>query len=1076
MICRDCKKSFFSASIDENLCDECRKKREDVAGDILSGLFGGATIFEPSDESATILETADETVLESSSAEATIAETVFEEQTNSTKSEENSFYKGGMLLDTYRVDSDPIQGGMGSVWRVYHQNWDVELAMKRPKKEFFITEAQKENFTNECKSWIELGLHPNIVSCYYVRDIEGIPTIFSEWMENGSLENHIKDKTLYEGSDQEIQKRLLDISIQFAYGLNYAHKRGLIHQDVKPDNLLLTYNWNAKVSDFGLAKARSVLSVTKETDSKNPNATIMAPTGGMTPAYCSPEQSSSRPLTRRTDIYSWAVSILEMYMGYKPWAHGSEKTGPMVGSVCEDYFDSCYVSIPESMKRVLKKCLQQNPENRYKDCDEVISELKTVYKEVTGEEYFRNESDSAKNTGGSLNNRALSYLDLGQTEEAKKLFYEASKLDNKNNYVLINQTFLFWRDGRINDLEAYSKFTEIDDVTLKERVIADFERERGMKIPFEYPAPIVGEDKGTPIVETSAVRIDGNVISFVVRIKESGNIFNAVKKYDVLSGKLLEEYPKEQEKACIPCDDDEFMTGLTKNGSEMFIAKYGKKAKLWDVKKQIVVRVYNSESEYPKEFPSVLPVRRGRMKTKDGMDIYMEAGVDKIYAYTPNYRCLCTIKLPRITDYTKEGVRGGIPNLYSDAESERLVLCDTGYNKAFWYIIDTPHDNKISAPYYIERFVDVDTALNNEKLIENYIKAFDEADRRKDSDTMLEIYNKARLLPSMEGESFIITMNEKLVQYLAPIGIKGVREVYKGSSGYINWQTRTDYLINGKSHLILSDDTMSFVYMDQGNPPVYKLPEDEQQKALHSYNSFIVESCSSDGNVSKKMVRINDSDRWLKCIHAVSHNGRYAILETRSHNGPEYEAVLKDIWTGEETIIYKRKDNPNPFNHIVFSDVPMAMRWIKENKYTSIKVYHLDTGEEKSINTDDLSLNAVFLSKDESSLIAVSGTEDYKKRVSVYNLNNQKWTHLYEGAHFKKVFASYNADFVFIKESGINIPDRMLVYRVSDGKCVYQITDNIVNLDRIKAISKNMTYFLSEENGPKSYAIEWDYK
>ena len=52
----------------------------------------------------------------------------------------------------------------------------------------------------------------------------------------------------------------------------------------------------------------------------------------------------------------------------------------------------------------------------------------------------------------------------------------------------------------------------------------------------------------------------------------------------------------------------------------------------------------------------------------------------------------------------------------------------------------------------------------------------------------------------------------------------------------------------------------------------------------------------------------------------------------------------------------------------------------------------------------------------------------------------------------------------------------MLVYRVSDGKCVYQITDNIVNLDRIKAISKNMTYFLSEENGPKSYAIEWDYK
>lgn len=1076
MICRDCKKSFFSASIDENLCDECRKKREDVAGDILSGLFGGATIFEPSDESATILETADETVLESSSAEATIAETVFEEQTNPTKSEENSFYKGGMLLNTYRVDSDPIQGGMGSVWRVYHQNWDVELAMKRPKKEFFITEAQKENFTNECKSWIELGLHPNIVSCYYVRDIEGIPTIFSEWMENGSLENHIKDKTLYEGLEQEIQKRLLDISIQFAYGLNYAHKRGLIHQDVKPDNLLLTYNWNAKVSDFGLAKARSVLSVTKETDSKNPNATIMAPTGGMTPAYCSPEQSSSRPLTRRTDIYSWAVSILEMYMGYKPWAHGSEKTGPMVGFVCEDYFDSCYVSIPESMKRVLKKCLQQNPENRYKDFDEVISELKTVYKEVTGEEYFRNESDSAKNTGGSLNNRALSYLDLGQTEEAKKLFYEASKLDNKNNYVLINQTFLFWRDGRINDLEAYSKFTEIDDVTLKERVIADFERERGMKIPFEYPAPIVGEDKGTPIVETSAVRIDGNVISFVVRIKESGNIFNAVKKYDVLSGKLLEEYPKEQEKACIPCDDDEFMTGLTKNGSEMFIVKYGKKAKLWDVKKQIVVRVYNSESEYPKEFPSVLPVRRGRMKTKDGMDIYMEAGVDKIYAYTPNYRCLCTIKLPRITDYTKEGVRGGIPNLYSDAESERLVLCDTGYEKAFWYIIDTPHDNTAAAPYYIERFVDVDTALKNEKLIEDYKKTFDNAYSLQDTKTMLEIYNKARALPSMEGDDFVIKMNEKLIQYCSPTAIAGIREVYKGSSGYKNWHNRTDYLINGKSHLIFSDNTMSFIYMDQGKPPVYKLPADEQQKALEKYDSFIVERCSEDGNVSQKTVKINDCGKWLKCIHAVSHNGRYALLEIRGHSGSEYEVILKDIFTGEEKAIYKRGDGINPFYHIVFSNEPIAMRWIKENKYTSIKVYHLDTGKESSISLDNMSLTSLTLSEDESCLIAVSETEDYKKRVSIYNFYEKKWVHLYEGKNFKKVFTSYNMDFVFIKESGFSDPDCLLIYGVKDGQCIYKITDNVARIDWIKSISKDMTYFLSEEYGPKSYAIEWDYE
>ena len=82
-------------------------------------------------------------------------------------------------------------------------------------------------------------------------------------MENGDLEGCIEDGTLYEGTEKEIQERLLDIAIQFERGLNYAHEHNLIHQDVKPDNLLLTSSWEAKVSDFGIAKARSSLTMTE---------------------------------------------------------------------------------------------------------------------------------------------------------------------------------------------------------------------------------------------------------------------------------------------------------------------------------------------------------------------------------------------------------------------------------------------------------------------------------------------------------------------------------------------------------------------------------------------------------------------------------------------------------------------------------------------------------------------------------------------------------------------------------------------------------------------------------------------
>ena len=74
---------------------------------------------------------------------------------------------GDLLLGTYRVESDAVRGGMGAVWRVHHTGWDVDLAMKRPRPEVFQTEGQKQRFTDECQFWMNLGLHPNIVSARY---------------------------------------------------------------------------------------------------------------------------------------------------------------------------------------------------------------------------------------------------------------------------------------------------------------------------------------------------------------------------------------------------------------------------------------------------------------------------------------------------------------------------------------------------------------------------------------------------------------------------------------------------------------------------------------------------------------------------------------------------------------------------------------------------------------------------------------------------------------------------------------------------------------------------------------------
>ena len=181
-------------------------------------------------------------------------------------------HKGDDIIQTYRVEDDAIHGGMGSVWRVHHQSWNTDLAMKRPQPRFFAegSDQRKAEFVAECEHWINLGLHPNIVSCYYVRDISGVPTIFSEWMDGGSLKDAIQSGRLYEGAEDEVQARILDIAIQTARGLMYSHENGLIHQDVKPGNILLTGDWEAKVADFGLAKANRQLAGGLRSDGYSP--------------------------------------------------------------------------------------------------------------------------------------------------------------------------------------------------------------------------------------------------------------------------------------------------------------------------------------------------------------------------------------------------------------------------------------------------------------------------------------------------------------------------------------------------------------------------------------------------------------------------------------------------------------------------------------------------------------------------------------------------------------------------------------------------------------------------------------
>jgi WD40 repeat protein/serine/threonine protein kinase len=365
---------------------------------------------------------------------------------------------GETILDTYEVRHIFTSGGMGLVYRVHHRGWNIDLALKSPRAEIFSSTSGKESFVREAETWVDLGLHPHIVSCYYVRNLDEIPRVFAEFVEGGSLKDWIEDKRLYEGGNDKALERILDIAIQFAWGLGYAHEKGLVHQDVKPANILMTPEGVAKVSDFGLAKARAEAG---ERVGMAGGGSLLVSSGGMTPAYCSPEQARGEKLSLKTDIWSWGVSILEMFTGEVYW-----RSGGAAGEVLEAYLEdggpeAGLPSMPEGVGGLLGQCFRREPAERPKDMLAVAGRLQEIYREKTGQTYTRQIPKAIELRADSLNNKALSMLDLGKDEWAEKAWQAALEIDSQHPEATYNLGMWRWIQGRLTDLELVQQLEAV---------------------------------------------------------------------------------------------------------------------------------------------------------------------------------------------------------------------------------------------------------------------------------------------------------------------------------------------------------------------------------------------------------------------------------------------------------------------------------------------------------------------------------------------------------------------------------------------------------------------------------------
>ena len=322
-----------------------------------------------------------------------------------------SWQPGDVVLGLYEVADVLGEGGMGRVYRVRHRGWGLDLAVKAPLPAVLEAAGGADLFEREAETWVNLGLHPHVVTCHYVRRIEGVPLVFAEYVDGGSLHEAIHAGRL------DSAEAILDVAVQFAWGLHHAHQQGLVHRDVKPANVMLASDGVAKVTDFGLARARPVRLALRGAAAAGHTMTVEGGGGG-TPAYVSPEQARGEAMSRRSDLWSFALCVLEMFLGKRTWS-----LGIAAPEVLRSYREDGLVAdgqptMPPGVADLLERCFPERPESRPHDLAEAAAVLRAAWEELAGRAYPRHEPRGGTGSADALNNRAVSLVDLGRAAEA----------------------------------------------------------------------------------------------------------------------------------------------------------------------------------------------------------------------------------------------------------------------------------------------------------------------------------------------------------------------------------------------------------------------------------------------------------------------------------------------------------------------------------------------------------------------------------------------------------------------------------------------------------------------------------
>ena len=280
-------------------------------------------------------------------------------QTKTFQSPTRVLAEGSMLSGKYSIIEPIGKGGMGVVYKAEDIRLKRTVALKFLSEELLDYPDTRERFMREARATAALS-HPHICTIHEINEEDVRPFIVMEFVDGESLRQEIAGEPMD-------RSRALDIAIQAAEGLNEAHKKGIVHRDIKPGNIMLTADGQVRILDFGLAKVLGGSLITKE------------PMTMGTAAYMSPEQVRGEILDHRTDIWSLGIVLYEMLTGRLPFK-GEYEQSLMYAIVNKEpeSISKIQAGIPKELENVIHTALAKNPTERYQSMGEFLNDLKAV--------------------------------------------------------------------------------------------------------------------------------------------------------------------------------------------------------------------------------------------------------------------------------------------------------------------------------------------------------------------------------------------------------------------------------------------------------------------------------------------------------------------------------------------------------------------------------------------------------------------------------------------------------------------------------------------------------------------------